>query len=223
MLALTHGADVQPELFGDVVRDEGHELVEWEIAARGAPVADGFDAVIVFGGAMNVGEEDDHRWLDAEYELLRGWLAGGMPLLGVCLGAQTMAHASGGAVTELPAPQIGFLEVELTDAGRADPVLGVLPERFPALFGNHYRFGLPAGGVELARANGNAQAFRLGANAWGVQFHPESRTGQVLDWWREERTLPKPLDELERDLDAEIGRWHERGRALCLAFLAQSG
>ena len=222
VLALTHGADVQPELFGDVIRSQGHELVDWEIAERGAPDVNGYDAVIVLGGAMNVGEDDEHPWFADEYELLRGWLETGTPLLGICLGAQTLAHAAGAAVTRMPAAQIGFLEVELTEAGRSDPVLGILPERFPALFGNSYRFDLPAGGVELARRNGSSQAYRLGERAWAVQFHPESRRDQVLEWWREEPVLPKPLPELAEDLDAEIARWHERGRALCLAFLAQA-
>jgi GMP synthase (glutamine-hydrolysing) len=222
VLALTHGADVQPELFADVIREHGHELVEWEIADRGAPTANGYDAVIVLGGAMNVGEDDDNPWLVDEYELLRAWLDAETPLLGICLGAQTLAHAIGAPVTRMPEAQIGLLEVVLTAEGRTDPVLGVLPARFPALFGNSYRFAVPAGGVELAHRNGSPQAFRLGERAWAVQFHPESRRDQVLAWWREEPTLPKPLPELADELDAGIARWHEHGRALCLAFLAQA-
>ena len=219
VLALTHGKDVGTEVFGDVVRDAGHELVEWPISKRGAPRSNGFDAVLVLGGSMNVGEELEHSWLHAEYDLLRGWVADGTPLLGICLGAQTLAFAAGAPVTQLPAPQIGFLEAELTAEGRSDPVLGVLPERFPALYGNAYRFDVPPGGVELARGDGRAQAYRLGERAWAVQFHPEARRDQVLDWWRAEPELPKALDDLAADLDAEIGRWHDRGRALCLAFL----
>ena len=222
VLALTHGPTVRAELFGEVVRDAGHELVEWEITERGAPRANGYGAVIVFGGQMNVGEELEHPWLRDEYDLLRAWVAEGTPLLGICLGAQTLAHAAGAPVTKLPAPQVGFVDVELTDAGRDDPVLGVYSERFPALFGNHYRFALPEGGVDLARANGRSQAYRLGPRAWAVQFHPEARRDQVLGWWADGRPLPKSLGELAADVDAEIARWHERGRALCLAFLDQA-
>jgi GMP synthase (glutamine-hydrolysing) len=222
VLALTHGPLVRAELFGDVIREQGHELVEWQIAERGAPRANGYDAVIVLGGPMNVGEELEHPWLRSEYDLLRSWLDEGTPLLGICLGAQTLAHAAGAAVTKLQAPQIGFRETELTDAGTSDPVLGVLPGRFRALFGNGYRFEVPAGGVELARGEGRAQAYRLGERAWAVQFHPEARRDQVLAWWRDHSDLPKPLDELAGDLDVELERWHERGRALCVAFLAEA-
>src|SRR4051794_34889164 len=97
VLAVTHGPLVRSELFGEVVREEGHELVEWEIPTQGPP-PDGFDAVMVFGGRMNVGEEEKHPWLEDEYELLRGWIAQEKPLLTVCLGGQTLAHATGGTI-----------------------------------------------------------------------------------------------------------------------------
>jgi len=129
VLALTHGPRVRSERFGEIVREEGHELVEWELPTQGAP-PDGFDAVMVFGGRMNVGEEADNPWLDDEYELLRGWVAAELPLLGVCLGGQTLAHAAGGRVGRAPQWKAGFYEVTLTDEGRDDPVLGVLPPRF---------------------------------------------------------------------------------------------
>jgi len=76
VLALIHGPRVRSERFGEIVREEGHELVEWELPVQGPP-PDGFDAVMVFGGRMNVGEEADNPWLDDEYELLRGWVAAG--------------------------------------------------------------------------------------------------------------------------------------------------
>ena len=65
------------------------------------------------------------------------------------------------------------------------------------------------------------QAFRIGERAWAVQFHPEARRGQVLGWLEAdgEDNLPRPLDELERELEAGIDAWHRLGRALCTAFL----
>ena len=120
----------------------------------------------------------------------------------------------------LPAQQAGFCETWLTEAGRRDPVLGVLPERFEALVGNFYGFELPEQAVELAGSEIQPQAYRIGERAWAVQFHPEARRGQVLGWWEgEEDTLPRPLAELERELEAKIDGWHRLGRALCRAFL----
>ena len=218
VLSVIHGPLVRAELFGDVVVDGGHELVEWDIRRDDRP-PERFDAVLVFGGEMNVGDEERHPWLHHEYDLLRGWVDGGTPLLGVCLGAQTLAHAAGARVGRAPAQQLGFVEVSLTPSGLADPVLGVLPPRFEGLFGNSYAFEVPPGGIELASTPTAAQAFRIGERAWGVQFHPEARCDQVLSWFANDTSLPRPLPELARELDEGIARWHELGRALCTAFL----
>jgi len=221
ILTVTHGPLVQPELFGDVAGGLGHELLGWEIAQQGTPPANGYDAVMVFGGNQNVGEEVQHPWLHEEYDALRRWVDAGTPLLGVCLGAQTIAHALGAPVHPIPDGQLaGFYETELTDAGAADPVLGALPRRFDALNANGYEFDVPAGAVELARGPG-AQAFRAGDHAWAVQFHPEVRHDQVLAWYRDDEPhLPRPLSELERELEEKLATWQELGARLCRAFLA---
>jgi GMP synthase (glutamine-hydrolysing) len=148
---------------------------------------------------------------------------GGVPLFAVCLGAQTLAHALGGRVGPAPQQLAGFYLTELTEAGMADAVLGSLPRRFDAFNANGYAFELPAGAIDLARGP-VPQGFRAGRRAWGVQFHPEVRAEQVRRWWEDERDeLPRPLAELEAELDAKLGRWQELGRRLCRAFLAAAG
>ncbi len=224
VLAVAHGPLVQPELFGEVIEAEGHELVEWDIRVQGPPPQCGYDAALVLGGDQNVGEESTYPWLHEEYDALRRWLADDVPLLGICLGAQTLARALGAGVARLATgPLSGFYETELTEAGLADPVLGVLPARFEAMNANGYAFEVPAGAVELARGPGS-QAFRAGRRAWGVQFHPEVRHEQAMAWFRaDRRELPRSLDEIELELSEKLPRWHEQGRALCLAFLSAAG
>jgi GMP synthase-like glutamine amidotransferase len=220
ILSLVHGPLVRSELFGEVVREQGHELVEWELPVRGLPPENGFDSVLVFGGRMNVGEEAENPWLEDEYELLRAWVAEEKPLLGVCLGGQTLAYATGGVVARAPDWQAGFYEVELTDEGRDDPVIGALPARFEALLANAYEFEPAPGAKRLAATERQQQAFRVGRRAWGVQFHPEARKEQAVAWWSDGRPLPQPLPDLADELDAKLPAWQALGRKVCLAFLA---
>ena len=220
VLAVTHGPRVGPELFADVIAEDGHALVEWRITTQGPPPHDGFDAVLVFGGDQNVGQEVDHPWLREEYDALRRWVDDGTPLFGVCLGAQTLAHALGGKVGRIASGQLaGFYASELTDAGVDDPVLGVFPRRFEALNANGFEFSVPGTAVELARGP-VAQAFRAGERAWAVQFHPEVRREQLLEWFEEDGPkLPRPLAELEREVDEKLPAWQDEGRRVCRAFL----
>jgi len=218
VLAVTHGPDVGPELLGDVVREGGHELVEWDIASAGAPTVDA-DAVIVLGGHQNVGEELEHPWLYEEYDALRRWVAAGTPLLGVCLGAQTLAHAAGARVAPAARRYGGFYETELTDAGAGDPVLGALPRRFAALNANAYGFTVPPEGVPLARGAGLEQAFRVGelrvrlVEAAVLAEPAESLIAAHLGM---ELHAPRAL---AAEVDGGIARWHELGCALGEAFL----
>jgi GMP synthase (glutamine-hydrolysing) len=219
VLAIIHGPDVGPEVFADVIAEEGHELIEWDIRSRGAPSSSDFDAVIVLGGDQNVGEELEHPWLGEEYSALRRWVDAGMPLLAICLGAQTLAHALGATVRPVGATLSGFYVSELTPAGQEDPVLGVLPPRFESFNANGYRFEIPPGAVELA-SGPVPQAYRINGSAWGVQFHPEIRRDQVLRWFAEDETVTRPLDEIADELDEKLPSWQQHGRALCRAFLA---
>jgi GMP synthase (glutamine-hydrolysing) len=217
VLAVTHGPAVQPELFGDVVLEDGHTMTVWDIRTQGAPPS-GLDAVFVFGGDQNVGEELEHPWLHDEYGALRRLVADETPLFAVCLGAQTLARTFGADVSSIGTPLAGFYETTLTDEGTADPVLGSMPRRFEALNANGYAFTWPREATRLALGP-VPQAFRIGSSAWAVQFHPEVRRDQVLGWFREERVLPRPLEEIERELDEKLAAWQELGRTLARAFL----
>jgi GMP synthase (glutamine-hydrolysing) len=217
VLAVVHSSDAGPELFADVLAEDGHELVEWDIRVHGSPPVD-VDAAIVFGGDQNVGEEVRYPWLHEEYDALRRWVETGTPVLGVCLGAQTLAHAFGAKVQKAEVTLAGFYETELTAAGRDDPVTGVLPPRFEAFNANAYRFDVPAGATELARGP-VPQAFRVGAHAWAVQFHPEIRREHVLRWFQDDST-PRTPEEIARELDEKLDGWQSLGRRFCRAFLA---
>jgi GMP synthase (glutamine-hydrolysing) len=220
VLSITHGPSVQGGVFEETVERAGHRLDRWSVPVAAAPAAAAeYDAVIVFGGAMHPDQDARHAWLEGELEYLRAAVAAEVPLLGVCLGAQLIARTAGSSVGPAPAPEVGWLAVELTDAGRADPVLGALPPRFEAFQWHHYTFEVPDGGVELAASSVCTQAFALG-RAWGIQFHAEVTRETVEAWIAQDgHELPMPAAELLAETDRRIGAWNESGRVLCAAFL----
>jgi GMP synthase-like glutamine amidotransferase len=220
ILSMVHGPSVRAEVFEDVILAEGHELEEWSVIDEPAaprPI-DEYDAVIVLGGHMNVDQEERYPWLRDEDEVIRGLVERRVPFLGICLGGQLLAKATDAHVGRSPEPERGFTRVTLAEAAADDPVFGALPREFDVFNLHGYAFETPPNGVELARSRVCAQAFRFGDAAWGVQFHPEVRLGQVEQWFEQEETIadgPRVLAELAERID----EWQRFGEALCRSFL----
>jgi GMP synthase (glutamine-hydrolysing) len=215
VLAVVHSDEGPAGTFADVTQERGHRLETWRPDARpGPPAGRAHDAVMVFGGGMHVDQEAQHPWLTGEVGYLRTLIEREVPLLGVCLGAQLVAKAAGATVGPAARPEIGWCEVERTGD---DPVLGVLPARFPAFQWHFYAFDVPAGARELARSPVCSQGFRLGESSWAVQFHPEVTREIVASWVdaAPEETPPGLLAET----DERIEDWTRLGRELCGAFL----
>lgn len=220
VLSIVHPGDAGSELFGPLVRELGHDFDELSFANGSRPPLDGYDAVLIFGGSMHVDQEDQHPWLRDEAAWLQTLIEGPQPTLGICLGSQLLARAAGAWVGPLPVPEIGWSEVELTDAGTADPVLSALPPRFEALQWHHYGHELPQGAVALAHSDASLQGFRLGESCWGVQFHPEVTEPQLDRWLAAKTDLPADPERLRSETREQIGGWNELGRRLCRSFLA---
>ena len=221
VLAVIHGDKVRAGVFGDVVTGRGHRLEEWSLA-WGTPLPrplDAYGAVLVFGGAMHADQDHHHPWLREENLFLQRLLDIQTPVLGICLGAQLIAKAANAAVHPASQVEIGWHPVELTAAAADDPVLGALPERFDAFQWHYYTYDVPAGAVELAHSPVCTQAFRLGLNAWGVQFHPEVTLSQVQSWVDEKEEVPIDDAALMAETTERIGAWNELGRNLCDAFV----
>ena len=155
------------------------------------------DMLVVMGGSMGVGDIGDPRYpfLAAEADLMRAMLADEQPVLGICLGAQLLAHAAGARVypNQRPGPdgvlhrqrEVGFGEVTLIGQDR-EACLAGLPPTIPVLHWHGDTFDLPAGAVHLAKTELCAnQAFRIGQRAFGLQFHVET-TADLVRWWAEE-------------------------------------
>ena len=211
-------------IFERAVPERGHRLDRWVAADGEAPpgAPSDWDAVMVFGGAMHPDQDAEHPWLAGEAWFIETALADGVPLLGVCLGAQLIARAAGASVGPSSSPEIGWFEVSRED-GSDDPVVGSLPDRFRAFQWHYYTFDVPPGAVQVATSAAARQAYRLGDRVWGIQFHAEVDRTMLDHWLREGRKeLPKPVEELRAETDRYLPTWNEQGRALCEAFLDEA-
>jgi GMP synthase-like glutamine amidotransferase len=181
------------------------------------PAIDELDGLVVMGGPMGVFDTAEHPFLARETDLIAAMVHAGRPVLGVCLGAQLMAHALGAAVYRGGQAEIGFGTVSLTEAGREDPVLGDLGhedpvlgspglEAVPVVHWHQDTFDLPDGALCLARsALYPHQAFRVGQRAYGLQFHVEVNR-QLADAWREHLPAGVTLPDSSLAQTEAIGR-----------------
>jgi GMP synthase (glutamine-hydrolysing) len=212
-------------LFERVVLERGDHLDRWVVANGDAAPGDPahWDAVMVFGGAMHPDQDAEHPWLPTGVTFLRRALENGVPLFGVCLGAQLIARAAGAWVGPADTAEVGWFSVGLNEAGKADAVLGAVPARLDAFEWHYYTFALPEGAVELASSAAACQAFRLGERTWGVQFHPEVDRVMLDNWFEHGAAeLPKPVAEIRAETDRHLSTWNEHGSALCNAFLDEA-
>ena len=202
VLAICQQRDAGVGVFADAALAAGATLDEWFIAETPAPPADpfGYDAVISFGGAMHPDQDSEHPWIADEKALLSELLAREMPLLGVCLGAQLLVAAAGGEVRRASTPEIGWQQVELTAQGADDPLLGALAPGFEAFHWHSYECVPPPGAITLARNSVCVQAFRVGTNAYGIQFHAEVSAFDAEHWIDDYHTDP---DAIRIGLDPE--------------------
>jgi len=144
-----------------------------------------YDALWVMGGPMDVWDIDDCPWLVAEKSAIRRWVVElNKPYLGLCLGHQLLADALGGTCGPQPVPEIGVLEVELTNEGIADPLFNGVPTKQRCLQWHSVRVAQPPdGAVVLAKSDVcSVQAMRIGNNAWSMQYHVEIEPNTVDNW-----------------------------------------
>jgi len=167
--------------------DQGR--IEWDTVEldQNEPIPDlaDYDVLWVMGGPMDVWDVDKHPWLIREKIAIRTWVCDmKKPYLGLCLGHQLLADALGGTCGPLSPPEIGVMEVELTEAGQSDPLFAGLPTRQKCLQWHSVQVAqAPDDAVVLARSETcSNQAMRIGSNAWSLQYHVEVEPDTVSNW-----------------------------------------
>ena len=143
------------------------------------PSVEEVDFLIIMGGPMNIYEYDQYPWLVEEKAFIKAVIQAGKPVLGVCLGAQLIADTMGGEVISHPVKEIGWFPIT---AEPSTDVVFKFPVKLEVFHWHAETVKLPEGAVHIARSAGcKNQAFQLGGNVIGLQFHLETTPAAVKD------------------------------------------
>ncbi len=165
------------------------------------------DGVFIGGSPLAAYEWERHPFLCEEAAFVRRAADVGVPLLGICFGAQLLAQILGGRAFRAPRAELGAATVFLTEEGRGDPLLAGCPPAFEVVQWHFDTLDLPPGAVLLARGDAvRHQVFRLGSVV-GVQFHPEATAAEVAAW-----------AEVDETALGALGRTRDRVVAECRAL-----
>jgi GMP synthase (glutamine-hydrolysing) len=185
---ITHLPDRSSGLIRECLGAAGRPVLECN-AVDGAslPALADVSGIVSLGGRESAAELGQHPFLVAEVALMESALQRGVPVLGMCLGAQLLAVAAGGEVSRIGAVYAGWPELALTDEGRLDPVFGELVDHLPVLEWHEDKIEVPAVATVLGETPTPGVAlFRIGSAAWGSQMHLEVTPAMLIDDWLEE-------------------------------------
>lgn len=199
ILIVKHAEHEGPGLIGDALRSDewAFETIELEKGEALPEDLRKIAAVILLGGPMNVYEVKKFPFLNEEEKLIRKALVEEVPFLGICLGAQLLAKTCGVKIYKAPEKEIGWYRIKTTRGGKGDMLFRHLPERMAVFQWHEDTFEIPDGGTLLATGKQcQNQAFKVGSNAYGLQFHVEVTPDMVLRWMEDEKDKKAALKAL---------------------------
>jgi GMP synthase (glutamine-hydrolysing) len=225
IIVFQHADSERPGRLGLTLRDRAFRL-DVRRPDRGDPFPvdyDGVEGVISLGGPQSLCAGRPEPWLSREAEYLRGAHERGLPVVGVCFGAQLLAAALGGEVARMEGgPEAGFAEVSILPAGQTDTILSGIAWASAQFHLHEDEVKTPpAGAVVLASsARCRVQAFRVGMRSYGFQYHPECDREMVLALSAENRTMlgraSLTVEEVARQCERHYERYARLGERLSL-------
>ena len=147
------------------------------------PSVQKYNGLIILGGHMGVYEADKYKHIRVEMQLIEEALKKNIPILGICLGAQLLAHVLGAPVRKNIEKEIGWCDIDLTDEGLKDPLLSHFKPREKIFQLHGDTFDIPQSAIHLAQSDiCHGQAFRYGDKVYGLQFHLEVDQPMIQRW-----------------------------------------
>ncbi len=226
VLVFQHLPIEHPGIFRDFMATDG---IHWDTieldAGESIPDLNGYDALIVMGGPMDIWEEQQYPWLVAEKKAIRQAVIDlKLPYLGICLGHQLLADALGGKVELMSEPEVGVLEIKLTTEGTSTPLFADLPKKFNSLqwHGAEVTEAPPGSRIIASSPACAIQALQVGDSAYSLQCHVEitattvSEWGQVAEYAKslEQTQGPDGLARMEADASENMADFNAAARLM---------
>ncbi|MFI2378257.1 glutamine amidotransferase [Streptomyces sp. NPDC018964] len=182
-LVIRHVAFEDLGVFGPLLTEHGYRVryLDAGVDPLGDEAFGDADLLVVLGGPVGVGDMERYPCLADEAAALAAWIGRGLPTLGICLGAQLIAHVLGAEVVPTGRFEIGYAPLTLTPEGGASVLAGLGDT--PVLHWHGDQFALPDGATRLAETPGFPnQAFAVGDTVLGLQFHLEADHTRIERW-----------------------------------------
>jgi GMP synthase (glutamine-hydrolysing) len=231
VVVLTHAEFEGPGRIAAIVAERGYSLEVLSLH-RGDPVPSDLPRdtlLVVMGGAMGVGDLEDPKFpfLKGEVDLLRRRVEEDSPVLGVCLGAQLLAHAGGARVFPMTEPgethrmyEVGWAPIRFRGTDEAQALDG-MPAEAMVLHWHGDTFDLPEGARLLASsARCRNQGFQLGRRLFGLQFHCETTAEDIEYFLQSDASFVEKANgadgvaELRRETPRHLAAFHDVGNRL---------
>lgn len=201
--------NIQCETLGtlkELFQSDGYKIKNIDAQTDTIPVnSESYNAIVILGGPMSVYEQ--MNYLKEEEILIRDAIKRNVPVLGICLGSQLIAHAVGGRVYKGVRKEIGWYDVNITDIGEKDLFNGTGYKTIRVFQWHGDTYDLPRGAAIMATSTLYPQAFRIGS-AVGIQFHLEVNREMIERWIKEYKNEMK--DENIQPFDIISDKIHEQ-------------
>ena len=198
LVVIKHIEREGPGLFLQLAHETGMEVKEIDVyLGQLIPIPKESDIFLSLGGPMGISdlENPNYPWLKDEIALIKEILDADIPFIGICLGAQLLAYASGGNVTPLldsetkvPLAELGWAPIQVTDKTMSQSLIKGMNKSFLSLHWHSDRILLPSGAHIIASSvRCEEQIFRIGKFAYGLQCHLEILLEDLSRWIEEDK------------------------------------